>query len=435
MTSGIRDTVRSLLRLAAGEAGSRVGSFVLFAYISRKLGVEVLGIVALAQTVAAYVICGTDAGLRYIGARLTARDSSLAPAVVSHLLKKRVVLAAISIAVGSFYALRGPVPAQARLYVLCFVLAVLPYAFSLDWLAWGLNRMGWLGAWRAGVSWIFVLGAIAGIYFTGRTFASITLAYGASTTLGSVILWFAWRFIWSKQEIPKKNRLSDTLAKTPSEITTGLGWGPVMALGLAIILNQMFTNFDTIMLGAMSTTAEVGRYNAAYKVLFLIFGAYYLLTQTLYPKLSAARGGRHFRTLVIKMVVGVAALGSVATILVGSFASDLLRLIYGSGLNATPLLRILSFAIPMDFCVALLGTVFVSRGRDRVVLVTGAISAGANITMNWFLIPRMGALGAAWATVWSYVVLLTVFLFFLWRMPLMQHESISLVESEPVAIP
>jgi O-antigen/teichoic acid export membrane protein len=137
--------LNSILKFGAGEVVSKLAAFAFFGYVSRAFGVELLGIVALSQTVAGYVTMGTDLGLRMIGARIVARDASMAPAIIPHVLRKRLISCAVCVSLASIYALWGPVPAGARPYVLGFALGVFPYAFSLDWLAWGLNHFGWLG--------------------------------------------------------------------------------------------------------------------------------------------------------------------------------------------------------------------------------------------------------------------------------------------------
>ncbi len=429
MTPKIKQTIRSLLRLSLGEAGSRVASFILYAYISRRLGVEVLGIVALAQTVASYVTYGSEQGIRMIGARLVARDAGSAPAVVNEVLRKRVIVSCVSVAAGCCYALFGPLPAPARLYVLYFVLAVLPYAFSLDWLAWGLNHLGWLGGSRSGISLAFTLGAVAGIHFTGNAFASITLANGLSAVVGAIFLWPVWRFFWSEAS----RRAQPASGALNSEILNELRWAPILTLGMANIFNLMFKNFDTVMLGALSTTAEVGRYSAATKILFLVLSGYYLLMQTLYPQLSRLPT-RNMRSLLVRAVIGVAMVGLLVAIVTAVLAPMILRVVYGSELNATRLLRILAISVPFDFCIAFLSTVFVSRGFDKFVLKTVGVSAITNVAMNWFLIPRLHAEGAAWATFGSYVLLLAFFLVFLCRLPKLEHLKARGNETKPLAV-
>lgn len=390
----------SILRLGSGEAVSRLASFGLYAYVSRAFGVELLGMLALSQTIATYVTFGTDQGLRMIGARIVARDASAASAVMRIVLRKRLISCGVCVVLGSAYALWGPIPGNARFYVLGFVLAVIPYAFSLDWLAWGLNHLGWLGAWRGGVSVLFMFGAIASIRVSGVTLLPITIANALSAALGAALLWGLWLFRWKSNQPELKHE--------DSQIENQLRWGVILPLGISTILNLMFTNFDTVMLGAMTSAKEVGRYSAAYKILFVIFGAYYLLTQSLYPKLSRMKGGQTPRKLLSYALLGLGILGGCLAVVIAIWATPILRIIYGADLNAVHLLRLLSFAIPMDFCAALMGIVLVSRGFDKPVLWGAGAAALSNILMNFWLIPRFSATGAAWATLISYLILLIV---------------------------
>lgn len=390
----------SILKLGAGEAVSKLAAFAFYGYISRAFGVELLGIIALSQTVAGYVTMGTDLGLRLIGARLVARDASAAPAIIRHVLRKRLISCVVCVSLASVYALWGPVPTGARLYVLGFTLGVFPYAFSLDWLAWGLNHFGWLGGWRGGVGLLFALGSIAAIRASGATLLPITIANAASAILGAGLLWALWRFCWQSPHSESKREIA--------EIDNQFRWATVLPLGAATILNLMFNNFDTVMLGAMTSAKEVGRYSAAYKILFAIFGGYYLLTQSLYPRLSHLRGGLRARRLFLYVLLSVSIAGGCLAFVIAVGATPILRVIYGSDMNAVHLLRLLSFAIPMDFCVALMGTALVSRGFDKTVLWGVGSAALCDILLNLWLIPIRGATGAAWATVISYFVLLVI---------------------------
>jgi O-antigen/teichoic acid export membrane protein len=391
----------SILKLGAGEAVSKLAVFAFYGYISRAFGVELLGIVALSQAVAGYVTMGTDLGLRLIGARLVAQDATAAPAIIHHVLRKRLISCAVCMSMASVYALWGPVPAGARLYVLGFALGVLPYAFSLDWLAWGLNYLGWLGAWRGGVNLLFVLGAIVAIHVSGATLLPMTVANGASAILGASFLWALWRFRWQSPHSESKYEIAD--------IDNQFRWAAVLPLGAATILNLMFNNFDTVMLGAMTSAREVGRYSAAYKILFAIFGGYYLITQSLYPRLSRMKGGKEARQLLSYALFAVGVFGGCIALVMAVWAAPILQIIYGADLNAVYLLRVLAFAIPLDFCTALLATTMVSRGFDRQALACMGSAAGVNVLLNLFLIPRLHAAGSAWATLASYVYLFVVF--------------------------
>src|ERR1035441_9120485 len=197
----LRNVFVSFARLATGEVFGRMATFALFAYVSRWFGVEILGIVALAQTVAGYVMECSDQGLKLIGARLLARNHALAAFVVPFVLKRRAALTAIAIVLGAMYAFLGPIPPAARVCVLVFDLAVIPYAFALDWVAWGLGHFGVLSIWRSGVRILYVAMAIAAMHLTMRPLASISGANVLSALAGAGFLWIMWRLRWKKLQI------------------------------------------------------------------------------------------------------------------------------------------------------------------------------------------------------------------------------------------
>ena len=177
-----------------------MATFALFAYVSRQFGVQILGILALAQTVAAYVMEGSDQGLKLIGARLLARNHGLATFLVPFVMRRRAALTAIAIVLGAIYAILGPMPPVARACVLIFDVAVVPYAFALDWVAWGLGHFGALSIWRSGVSVLYVAMAIIAMRLTMRPIASISGANLLSALAGAGFLWMMWRFRWRKSQ-------------------------------------------------------------------------------------------------------------------------------------------------------------------------------------------------------------------------------------------
>ena len=61
-------------------------------------------------------------------------------------------------------------------------------------------------------------------------------------------------------------------------------------------------NADILLLGAMTSTSEVGRYSAACKPLYIIFTGFWLLTDALYPHLAKVEAGAQaHRTLLIAL--------------------------------------------------------------------------------------------------------------------------------------
>src|SRR5271157_3054240 len=352
---------------------------------------------------------GSDQGLKLIGARLLARNPDLASYVVPFVLKRRAVLTAAAVALGALYAIVGPLPPEATACVLAFDLAVVPYAFALDWVARGLGHFGALSIWRSGVSLVYVALAIVAMRLTLRPIASISGANLLSGVLGAGFLWLLWKVRWSR---PPSRALPDSLRTAAAE---ELRPRRVLALGLSNLLNLVFMNADILLLGAMTTTHEVGRYSAACKPLYIIFMGFWLLTDALYPHLATLEAGARAHSVLLLALAALATLASAVALILGILAPRILTLIYGSTLGAAGLFRILLIALPLDFCFSLLWTVLVSRGFDRAVLYSLATAATVNIALNLIFIPRFQANAAAWATVASYALLFCVVLMFVLR--------------------
>jgi O-antigen/teichoic acid export membrane protein len=404
MTSSARQFIKAVTRLGSGEAASRVASFAFLAYISRRFGAEMLGCVVLAQTVATYVMVGTDQGLRLVGARVISKSPAAARTIIPIVFRKRLTTCVLSVALAVAYAAFGPIPPVSRVMVIGFVVPVIAYAFSLDWLAWGLNYLGTLGWWRGGVSIVFVFTAIVAIELGQHPQGSIIAANAFSTIAGAVVLWLIWRRIWSKH--------SQATPAAPEDLLRELRWSAVMPLGVATILTQMFHNIDALLLGAMATVTEVARYSAAYKVIFVILGGYWLITQTLYPKLVAYRGGESSQKKLWQAIALVAVVGLAISIILAAAARPVLLFIYGPKIEAVHLLQLLAFALPFDFIASLLAVVLASQDRDKDILKATGFASVINVAANFVLIPRMHATGAAWSTLIAYLVLAIMMIFF-----------------------
>jgi O-antigen/teichoic acid export membrane protein len=147
------------------------------------------------------------------------------------------------------------------------------------------------------------------------------------------------------------------------------------------------------------------------------------------------KGGRQARQLLTQVLFALGVLGGCLALVIAISAAPILRIIYGADLNAIHLLRLLSLAIPMDFCAAFLGTALVSRGFDRAVLWGAGTAAFCNVLINLWLIPRFSAMGAAWATVISYGVLLLVLGTFCFVQPIFLEQARSSGAAETVTTP
>jgi O-antigen/teichoic acid export membrane protein len=408
-----------VLTIATGEGIARICNLLLVVFVSRTFGVRAAGAYAVAQALALYQMHGIDFGLRQAGARLIARNSGHITQVVRFIQRRRLLLTLVVIALGYLYGKDGPVPHDMRPMVSLYALAITGYGFSLDWLAWGLQRFALMSGWRALVSLLSLTVAIAGvsIFHAGPTI--VALAAGLAYVIAAFLLWAFWA----------RKRLSDDARKTPAPSLADLpDWRSTAALGSALLMYQAFYSIDTMMLGGMTDSVQTGLYSAAYRLLLLVLAIYYFVMQAVYPRLAKTpENHRSIRIFQLPLLLAFA-VGICVAIVMALMRAPLIHLLYGHAFApSTALAGPLLFAIPLDFVTSVLLTALVAWDFPRRVLAATATAVGANVLLNLFLIPRYGALGAAYATPLSYLPFL---LMLLWQL-----RSITRKQAQLTTIP
>jgi PST family polysaccharide transporter len=182
-----------------------------------------------------------------------------------------------------------------------------------------------------------------------------------------------------------------------------VGGAPLALTGLSV---GIYHRADQVMIHNIAGDAVLGQYVAAVNVVELLGAIPVALMTSLSPVLSRIAGdGESFRRYVggsFKYLVVVAC----GLSLVMSLGSALLvSLVYGSRFSSTSaILTVLVWSEVPVYCGVVILNALVALGLQRFVPLSTTVAAGLNLALNWLLIPRMGALGAAWATLASYSV-------------------------------
>jgi O-antigen/teichoic acid export membrane protein len=176
----------------------------------------------------------------------------------------------------------------------------------------------------------------------------------------------------------------------------------LFALG---VLSQLQLSAGTLMLGYMTPYAEVARYEVAARLLEASQFMVRAVTLILFPICVAlAAKGRwdELRVLTHKMLAGVTGLGLATSGVTGLLAAWIIRIVYTSAYDESAVvLRVLYLGVP-GLYVATIGTFLAaSMHREKRAVLAMAIGVALNIALNLWVIPRHGALGAAWVSVFS----------------------------------
>jgi polysaccharide transporter, PST family len=191
-----------------------------------------------------------------------------------------------------------------------------------------------------------------------------------------------------------------------------------LPLGLAGLLGAIVNRADFLMLERMTNLREVGLFAAAYRVTNLLEMLPLMIMATVYPLMSlyAVEDPGRLRTLYRKSVLLLALAGVPLGIAVAAFAPLIMRIIFGVQFeSAATVLTVLVWASVFLYLAISGGNLLISVGRERQNLAILAVGAVVNVALNICLIPGWGALGAAWASVATFLVILLATTVAAWR--------------------
>jgi O-antigen/teichoic acid export membrane protein len=168
-------------------------------------------------------------------------------------------------------------------------------------------------------------------------------------------------------------------------------------LGAMALATLVYYRSGTIALSLFSSSAQTARFAGASTLAWGLLSVANAVTTGLLPRLAAANAldlaaaTRQALLWVTALAVGLAGA-------VGVFARPLLSLLLGARYASASVLMLLCAATVLIAPAGVLGTALIAARRIRPVAVQVAVSLGLNLLALALLVPRLGAVGAAVAT-------------------------------------
>ena len=176
-------------------------------------------------------------------------------------------------------------------------------------------------------------------------------------------------------------------------------------IGLTGLLVAVINRASFILLERLSDLHQLGLFSAATKVTSILEVLPLTIMGTLYPLMSryATQDPARLKSLYQKSVLTLAVLGFSAAILIKLASPLITRLIFGRAYTeAAPTLAVLVWSIASVYPAVCGGNLLISLGREKVSLFINVLAAILNVFLNFQMIPRWGAFGAAWVAVITY---------------------------------
>jgi O-antigen/teichoic acid export membrane protein len=397
---------------ALSDMAGKAAVFAITVVAARRLSQDAFGIFSLASVIGWLLALATDFGIPLHVARAVARRPEHAPGILTAWVNVRLWTAGIAIAL---VAITVPFWPATSGYTLPIVLFALVYIISalIDFLHYFYRGIGrsdvesTLTLWSRAVT----LGA-----------ALLALAWRADLTilalamLVPVVATFVWS-LWLAARLARESAvLSASTVEAPAPFSTVALWPEfrrdVFPIGAGIVLSALYFRIDLLLVETWHGTEPVALYNAAFRLVETVrlFPAA-VLAVTL-PSLCRATDTRPLR----RVAGAVTLFGVVATPVLWAAANWGLPFIYGASYAAAvPAFRILILSLPLMSLNFALTHQLIGWDGQRAYASVCAVALVVNMALNVVLIPALSIEGAAWATVWTELVVTAGCAIAIWR--------------------
>ena len=179
-------------------------------------------------------------------------------------------------------------------------------------------------------------------------------------------------------------------------------------LMIAAFSTMIYMKIDQVMMKNMVGENEVGVYASAVKVSELWYFLPTAIASSVFPEVVRSREKLSYKEYMGKIQTfydSMAALAYAVTIPVTFLAPYIVLFLFGEAYSdAGPILQIHVWSFIFIALGVARGKWLVAENLVKHAMFATLIGALSNIGLNFFLIPRAGAEGAAWATLISYVL-------------------------------
>ena len=170
---------------------------------------------------------------------------------------------------------------------------------------------------------------------------------------------------------------------------------------LLVLLMASYNRIDPILLRSMSGNAAAGVYAGAFRLLEALTMVAYLVSVPLLPvyarlcKVDMRQTASATRLVFFPMLL----LSVVAAVVCNLWATPIMTLLYHDAAPLyVPVFRVIICGFVPISMTYIFGTLLTAAGRLRQLNIFAATTLLLNVAVNLVLIPRLGAVGSAWAS-------------------------------------
>ena len=369
-------------------------------FIGRTLGPDGLGVINLANRIVALLLVFTMLGMQQVLVKQIAigygrkdwqlvGNSIYTASLINGLIA--LVLTITGIFVTPYFAKNVFHAPELEIPLKIALLVMLPQTFSR---IFGSGLVGFRKIWQSNLvnetlsMWVIGL-LLLSLYLLKLeiNIVRVALIYGIGRIVVTVSVFVYWKKIFLFKR--KRNWIARPMMK--------------MALPMLLVTSTTLiaANSDTIMLGWLSTTREVGLYNVAARIALLVSFFLQVSNAAISPKLASlfADGKiKEMDKMVKNVTAGLIAIAVVSLMFFILAGKPLLGLWGTEFKDAYLILVILGIGQFFNISTGCSGLLLIMCGHEKVHGYISLFFVILNLILNYFLIKNYGAIGAGIST-------------------------------------
>lgn len=373
---------------ATADVVSKTVTLIVTIAAARVLAPDAFGVLALAMTTGWILGVASDAGLPLYLARAVARDADATGNAVRDVMRWRVRLGVVALAVGLLIAARFAPTGYAVAFAL--IVAAQLAGAVLDTLSHVFRGLG-----RSEIESTITIAQRLGAALLA---AAVLLWRPSLLLVGTALLIPPVVAVCVSFGIAVRIAASTAAAGARSSLTFARFTRDAAPIGLGVLVSAIYFRCDVYFVNYFHGLDTVGMYNAVFRLVeaLRLFPAAVLAV--VFPDLVRAATGRPLKRL--SLLLG--SIGTLAAAFTIAAAPGIVHVAYGEAYAAAAApLQVLALALPLFFLnYALTHQVIAWDGQRKYLAIT-MVALATNVAGNLLLIPGQGMLGAAWSTVFT----------------------------------
>ncbi len=241
------------------------------------------------------------------------------------------------------------------------------------------------------------------IIINGADLFSLLLIHG----LEFVVIGLSYLALYYLKAAPADNNERNQISKSPSKQGVASLFHQSKWLLLSGVAAVLYLKIDQVMLANFHGTKEVAYYGAAAKLSEFWYVFPLLIANAFNPKLIQLKqqSANSYQAFLLQILSFMVASSIIISLITYAVSTPLINFIYGNEYQMSAnILSIHIFASIFIFQRAILSKWLIIESCYKFSLMSHGAGAISNIILNLLLIPTYGGIGAAWATLFSYMI-------------------------------